>query len=275
MATMDELSSPLHFTKMQGAGNSFLLSWENIAVSRRAKLTKFLSDPNFGVGANGVVFLSSEKKDSFVWDFYNSDGSTAEFCGNAARCVALFIFEKESNTKKMVIKTVAGEVSCQIKSKNSVEVQMPKVEWLSKALSLPNWPRPVAWLNTGVPHLVIEVQKMDELKKYKSEAAQMRASSLVGPGGANVTFLFQHSPQKISAVSFERGVEDFTLACGTGAVAAASFIMAKHKTANCQVQMPGGLLDVVLTDDKFLMTGEAYKIADLTLSGEVFKGDLS
>ncbi len=272
---MDELKSPLHFTKMQGAGNSFLLSWESVAVSCRAKLTKFLSNPNFGVGADGVVFLSSEKKDFFVWDFYNSDGSKAEFCGNAARCVALFIFEKEPDIKNMVIKTLAGEVSCQIKGKNLVEVQMPKVEWLSKSLSLPNWSQPMAWLNTGVPHLVVEVQKIDDLKKYKSEAAQMRTAPQLGPGGANVTFLFQHSLQKISAVSYERGVEDFTLACGTGAVAAASFMMEKYKTSDCHVEMPGGHLNVVLTDGKILMTGEAYKIAELTLSGEVLKGDLS
>lgn len=272
---MIELKGPLHFTKMQGAGNSFLLSWENVAASRRAKLTKVLSDPNFGIGADGVVFLNSEKNGAYVWDFYNSDGSTAEFCGNAARCVALFIFEKDPSLKKINIKTVAGEVSCQIKSKNSVEVQMPKVEWLSKSLSLPSWPQPIAWLNTGVPHLVVEVQNMDELKKYKSEAAQMRASAQVGPAGANVTFLFQQSPQKISAVSFERGVEDFTLACGTGAVAAASFMMAKYKTSSCQVHMPGGYLDVLIVEGQVLMTGEAYKIADLTLPGEIFRGDLS
>ncbi len=272
---MDDLGGRLHFTKMQGAGNSFLICWENIPLVSRAKTTKGLCDPNFGIGADGMVFLNAEKNGSFEWDFYNSDGSPAEFCGNAARCVALSIFEKDLKTKKINIKTMAGEVLCEVKNQHLVQVQMPKVEWLSKSLLVPMWPNPVAWLNTGVPHLVVEVQSVEELKSYPSEAALMRSWVGLGSGGANVTFLFMHSAQKISAVTFERGVENFTLACGTGAVAAAHFMMEKNKTSDCQVLMPGGQLDVVSTGGNVLMTGEAYKIADLTVPSEIFKKDPS
>ncbi len=272
---MDDLRRPLHFSKMQGAGNSFLITWENISELVRARMAKLLCEPNFGIGADGMVFLNLDEDKSFSWDFYNSDGSTAEFCGNAARCAALSIFEQDSNIKKMAIKTSAGSVHCEIKNKHFVEVRMPKVEWLSKSLSLPMWPLPVAWLDTGVPHLVIEVQSLEELKKYKPEAIQMRSCSQVGRSGANVTFVFIQAPEKISAISFERGVEDFTLSCGTGAVAAASYVMAKHQTSDCQVEMPGGRLDVVIKGEQVLMTGEAHKIADLKLSEEFFQEDLA
>ena len=256
-------------TKMQGAGNSFLLTTEIVPLAEKAKIAKELCSLNFGIGAEGMVFLKSEKSEIIEWDFYNSDGSMAEFCGNAARCVAIYIFDKNPDVLKIEIKTQAGSVHCAVKDSKTVEVEMPKVEWKSKALVTPFWPQPVVWINTGVPHIVIEVAAFEDLKKFKKEAAQIRAWSQLGAMGSNVTFVFMHSSEKASAVTFERGVEDFTLACGTGAVAAAWFIMEKNKTNQCLVKMPGGDLHVSLVNGKTLMRGEAYKIADLTLSSEL------
>ena len=268
---MSLLQKHLSMTKMQGAGNSFLITSENISLKIRAKLTEKLCDINFGVGADGMVFLNSSKDGNVDWDFYNSDGSEAEFCGNAARCVALYIFDQNSNHKKIQIKTRAGLVACEMMDAQVVQVQMPKVEWLSKSLVIPGWPAPVVWLNTGVPHVVIEVAALADLKKYKSEAALIRSSDRLGPSGSNVTFVFAQGPEDISAVTFERGVEDFTLACGTGAVAAAYYMMEKNFTHGCQVKMPGGSLKVTKNEDQVLMTGEAYKIANIqwSLEGEI------
>ncbi len=137
----------------------------------------------------------------------------------------------------------------------------------------PFWPNPVCWLNTGVPHIVVEVPSTAELKKYRNEAAQIRSWIQLGPAGANVTFVHKHSGVQVSAVSFERGIENFTLACGTGAVAAASVIMANNHTSRCQVQMPGGDLQIELTDGKVLMTGEAHEIAQLTVTPAAFGWD--
>ena len=271
MPTKSDSSEELQLTKMQGAGNSFLMTDKVMPKNQRIHATQRLCDPHFGIGADGMVFLSFEKKGIFEWDFYNSDGSSAEFCGNAARCAALYIFEKYPEHKKIEIKTLAGKIRCEVKSLSVVEVEMPKVEWLAQQVTIPFWPKPVAWLNTGVPHIIVEVDSDKNLKKYKTEASQIRAFDQLGPSGANVTFLFMHSPKLVSAISFERGVEDFTLACGTGAVAAASFVMARSSTMECLIQMPGGNLEISLKEGKFFMQGEAYKIAEINVPAEALE----
>jgi diaminopimelate epimerase len=253
----------LFLTKMQGAGNSFLITLEKVEVSRRPLLAKQLCDMHFGIGADGVVFLSAQNDNNLEWDFYNSDGSEAEFCGNAARCVAQYMHSVTGNKNSLEIKTRAGTVRCQVMSENRVEVQMPTVKWMDAAMTVPLWPNPVAWLNTGVPHVVMVVPHIDDLTRYKTEAAHIRSWSGLGPGGANVTFIYIHNEDTVSANSYERGVEDFTLACGTGAVAAAVFMMKRSGKSSCKVRMPGGELNVALENEKVLMTGEAHKVADV------------
>ncbi len=127
---MSDSSRPLVITKMQGAGNSFLLTAEPVPLELRAKITKKLCEVNFGIGADGMVFLGTPSSEVAEWDFYNSDGSVAEFCGNAARCAALFIFGKNAAKKKIEIKTKVGRVCCEIIDSKTVQVEMPKVEWL-------------------------------------------------------------------------------------------------------------------------------------------------
>ncbi len=268
---MSKSQSSFLMAKMQGAGNSFLIASDKIEKTFQAIMAKKLCDVNFGIGADGMVFLNLEKENDFKWDFYNSDGSQAEFCGNAARCVALYISEKFPKLTKIEIKTLAGLIKCELKSQIVVQIEMPKIEWYTKEKETPFWPTPVAWLNTGVPHIVIELSSSDKLKKNKLEAAKIRNWEQLGPLGSNVTFLCVHSSNLISAITYERGVEDFTLACGTGAVAAAIFIMEKKSTSECRVQMPGGNLDITRVNGKVFMSGEAHKIAEININRENYE----
>ncbi len=268
---MSKSQPSLFITKMQGAGNSFLLSSEKVEKISRSLMAKNLCDVSFGIGADGMVFLNLEKNNAYEWDFYNSDGSQAEFCGNAARCVALYIFEKCPGLLKIEIKTMLGLIKCELKSKKVVQIEMPKIEWYAKEKTTPFWPTPVAWLNTGVPHIVIELSSSQKLKSNKLEASQIRNWDQLGPLGSNVTFLSAHSANLITAVTYERGVEDFTLACGTGAVAAAIFIMEKKSTTTCRVQMPGGNLDIFRVNGKVFMSGEAQKIAEVNIDKENYE----
>jgi diaminopimelate epimerase len=161
------------------------------------------------------------------------------------------------------LETAAGLVTCEVKKPNYVRVQMPNPQWIKKELKTPFWKNSVAWLNTGVPHLVVEVNSEKELKNFTEEAEKMRAWDGLGPGGANVTFIHFSSDKKLAAVTFERGVEGYTLACGTGAVAAAMYAMEKNKTTECLVSMPGGNLLIKNEKNKIYMEGEAWRVADI------------
>lgn len=268
---MSNSQPSLQITKMQGAGNSFLIASDKIEIKFQSIMAKNLCDVSFGIGADGMVFLNLENENEFEWNFYNSDGSQAEFCGNAARCVALYISEKFPQLSKIKIKTLAGLIRCELKSQKVVQIEMPKIEWYEKEKATPFWPTPVAWLNTGVPHIVIELSSSDNLRKNKLEAAQIRNWDQLGPLGSNVTFLSVHSSNLISAITYERGVENYTLACGTGAVAAAIFIMEKNSTSECRVQMPGGNLDITSVNGKVFMSGEAHKIAEININRENYE----
>lgn len=259
--------SELSLTKMQGAGNSFLILDSAKKLKRPEQAAQALCDFHFGAGADGLVVL--KKQGSRIgWDFYNSDGSAAEFCGNAARCVAQYAFEAWK-IKKISLETRAGVVECEVKKSNRVRIQMPKPQWIQKELKTPFWDKPVAWINTGVPHLVVEVSTESELKAHTAEAKKLRFWEGLGDGGANVTFLYFLNEKNVSAVTFERGVEGYTLACGTGAVAAGLFAMAKNKTKECLVTMPGGDLKISDEKNKIYMEGEAWRIADIKISASI------
>jgi diaminopimelate epimerase len=161
-------------------------------------------------------------------------------CGNAARCVAL-IYQKlaEGHPSRCRFLSLSGPIETQILSAHQVRVVMPTLAQEkdliiknSHGVSVPGF-----YVNTGVPHFVLEQIPDFELAK------ELRSHESFGPKGTNVTFVEVGSPRK--AVTFERGVEDFTQACGTGAVAAARYIYKKApQQKTVQVQMPGGILSV-------------------------------
>lgn len=253
-------------TKMQGAGNSFLiLDADATPALSGSQLALKLCNRNFGIGADGLVILSKLDDQKLSWDFYNSDGSAAQFCGNAARCVAQYAWQKW-DLSKTSLKTKAGDVVCEVLKDNYVRVQMPNPKWVEKEIKAPFWPKPVAWINTGVPHLVVEITSSKNLLNHPGEADQLRFWEELGSDGANVTFMCFEGDEKISAVTFERGVEDYTLACGTGAVAAAAYAMEKTGKKSFDVKMPGGLLRVFEENRKTFMEGPAVKIADIKIN---------
>ncbi len=224
------------------AHNTFLvcsLLQQNYALSKeqRVRLAKQYCTGFFGFKNDGLIFLENEPGFDFKWDFYNADGSGAEMCGNAARGVAL-LFQKLEQKKQAQFLTLAGSISTQILSSDLVRVTMPMLSD-EKQVQLDGGA--FFFVNSGVPHLVVEQKPDFELGK------KLRSDPLLGSAGANVTFVQLDNP--FNAVTFERGVEDFTPACGTGAVAAARWFHRRvHKKAPqnlpIQVQMPGGMLTI-------------------------------
>lgn len=277
---------PIPLVKMSGAGNTFVLvdatktsTWLDIEKQlriKRAPFVKMICDRTLGVSSDGVLFLQSgENGNDYAWDFYNADGSTAEMCGNAARCAALYANEylSASLTGSYKFKTGAGTVTAQVLGDERVRVLMPEVKGYQefKTLEIDGHPHTFAYVNSGVPHLVMQLANYKHAADLKEMARKARHHKDLGTEGANVTFYVREKADLIKAVTFERGVEDYTQACGTGAVAAAYVEFMKSKTRSLDVHMPGGILLVQFPEEGIhpLMTGEAVFVMEFQYFYEV------
>lgn len=262
--------TPLQFSKLSATGNDFILlgltdengrrEWAEVLKKRSASQVALrLCDRHEGIGADGFLILSPKDSFDFAWEFYNSDGSTAEMCGNAARCAGLWSARHFEQWRKFKFQTTAGTVEVDRASEGMISVTMSELKQLNEKLVLNGVIG--AWLDSGVPHFVVEVKKLEANDALRSEARELRRHSQLGKAGANVTYFQRLGATEIQSVTFERGVEDFTLACGTGAVAAAAaaFPLGKNRI---KVQVPGGSLAVVLGEARPTLIGPAHWIAD-------------
>ena len=255
----------LKLTRMSGAGNTFfLVTSEQGTTEERALFARQICNDFVGFSTDGVLFLQNSTEADAKWDFYNSDGSHAEMCGNVARCAGLFYFAKVKSKRKIIFSTAAGKVTAEIVDPNKgiVRIRMPEIrtDFGPKETVVNKRKIRGFYVNTGVPHFVIQ-QEPDE-----ALARQLRQSTDFGERGANITFVEFDSSDFIQAVTFERGVEDFTLACGTGAVAAAKFHHEGHPAIKTQtIEMPGGLLQVDWMDGFAYLTGPAEFHFDIQL----------
>lgn len=282
-------SLPLSFYKMSGAGNTFTLidarkssNWDLVEKKNkvvRPEFAKLICDQTTGLGTDGVLFIQEGSQGfDFDWDFYNSDGSTAEMCGNAARCAAVFCFEDLSSgaMKEFRFKTGAGLVEAQVLEDGRVRVHMPEAIIVNPKLKLKtksSSSETFVFLNTGVPHAVQKIHDYGDVENLKDLAREVRSHEELMPAGTNVTYYAGVSPGHIQAITFERGVEDYTLACGTGAVAAALAAHIENKLATIEVKMPGGAIEVsfVEGDARPIMVGEAHYIGEFKMNAEVLK----
>lgn len=279
---------PIPLVKMSGAGNTFVLvdatktsTWLDIEANlniKRRSFVKMICDRTLGVSADGVLFLQEGEQDyDYAWDFYNADGSNAEMCGNAARCAALFVSEYLSSSLigTYKFKTGAGPITVQILGDERVRVHMPDIRDFqeSKSLLIDDKLHSFSFVNSGVPHLVMQLSSYQQATELKGLARKARSHKDLLPEGANVTFYVREKEGALKAVTFERGVEDYTQACGTGAVAAAYVEFKKSGERNFDVHMPGGTLSVQISkvSEKPLMTGDAVFVMEFQYFYEVIR----
>jgi diaminopimelate epimerase len=213
------------FFKYSGHGNDFIIidNWNNcVPEADLAKITKLMCRQKFGVGADGSVFIASGPDDvDFAVRFFNSDGSEADMCGNASRCAAHMAHLVNIAPAAMSFKTKAGVVEASV-AESTVSVMMPKIGRPEGAalVDIDGYSQTYYRINTGVSHAVAWVEDLDNLNVFKYGRAVRRHASF-NPDGTNVDFVKVLSPASLALRTYERGVEDETLACGTGATAAA------------------------------------------------------
>ena len=264
---MDSLS----FVKMTGAGNDFIVvDNRSLGVNLTREQIASLCHRHFGVGADGL--LAVEPADGAEADFrmryYNADGSEAEMCGNGARCFARFV-QPWVKADRVRFLTQAGLITGEFVGPDiRVNLTAPTGMKLTQAADF-GWGRVVYHeINTGVPHVVIEVADA-EVAEVLALGRAIRYSSLF-PRGTNVNFVQVADPGNLIVRTYERGVEGETLACGTGVTAAALVI---HRVRNLplplRVKVRGG--DILAVD----AVAEGGNFRNVALTGparEIFSG---
>jgi len=218
---INNLKMNINFYKYHGAGNDFIII---DAANLKNKLTSMqISDMctrRTGIGADGVLIL--EKIDnnpsySLIMKYYNSDGTLADMCGNGLRCAAAFANQILKTGKQLKIKTDAGVLATEIIDNTSVKIEIPIIQHPAKTIINGNI---VYFCNTGVPHAVIIKNEISNIN-VNEEGSFYRKHVFFQPDGTNVNFISQIDRYTYSIRTYERGVEEETLACGTGISASA------------------------------------------------------
>jgi diaminopimelate epimerase len=216
----------LRFTKMVASGNDFVVieSSHKSQVTSHKLLAKKMCDRKYGIGADGVLLLEKSKIADTNMRIFNADGSEAEMCGNGARCTALYISRQstaDSRLRKTKIETKAGFIGYEVSGDNvKVKLTDPKNIKLDIPIKVNNRNIKVNFIDTGVPHAVIFTEGLDQLDIVHL-GRLIRYHEKFSPRGTNVNFAEVLSSKSIKVRTYERGVEDETLACGTGSAACA------------------------------------------------------
>lgn len=212
------------FLKMSGAGNDFIIIDNREGIVDENRLSGFIQKVcrrKMSAGADGMILVENSESVDFKWRFFNSDGSRAEMCGNGARCVSRFAYLYKIAGREMTFETDAGPVQAQVVGDRSkIQITDPSLPELDFAIKLENGSQEMSRINTGVPHVVIEMDTVEEVA-VQSRGREIRFHERFAPAGTNVNFISHLADGHIAVRTYERGVEDETLACGTGAIASA------------------------------------------------------
>ncbi|MCX5848773.1 MAG: diaminopimelate epimerase [Deltaproteobacteria bacterium] len=214
----------IEFYKMSGSGNDFIIIDNrdlSLDIGDLSAFARKVCKRKFSVGADGLVVIEPSDNADFKWRFFNSDGSLAEMCGNAARCTARFAYMKGIAGQKLSWETIAGIISAEVKE-DIVKVKLtdPSPVKAKIQIEVDGQKFILDSIDTGVPHAVVF---SDDLDNYdvNNHGRQIRYHEYFSPRGTNADFATIINRHKISLRTYERGVENETLACGTGMVAAA------------------------------------------------------
>ncbi|MBK1882963.1 diaminopimelate epimerase [Luteolibacter pohnpeiensis] len=214
----------LHFYKMNGAGNDFIvIDNRDLSNNLDTDTIAALCDRHRGIGADGLLAVEpAENGADYKFRYYNADGGEAEMCGNGARCFGRFTSHlTEEMPEKVSFETIAGTLDAvMIGDDVRIAMSTPKDLQLNLPISIDDLDAKMHFINTGVPHVVSFVESLDELDVF-NHGRDIRQHSHFAPAGTNANFAKVLAPDHIAIRTYERGVEDETLACGTGMVACA------------------------------------------------------
>ena len=250
------------FAKLHGNGNDFIVidEYQNVVIpdDMKGQFAAIYCDRRFGIGADGVIFLSKPERDDLRMRLFQPDESEAEMCGNGIRCLAKYASDAGYVKGSCTVNTLAGRVSVTMEVKDEdflATVTMTPPQFDRKEIPATGTGEykerigdyDVYAVNTGVPHAVIMVDTVDAIDVAAVAPAIRRHATF--PKGANVNFVEKAGENSIRIRTFERGVEEETLSCGTGATAAAAVVHKLGLTGDVvEVETRGGPLTISLKD---------------------------
>lgn len=257
------------FTKMVATGNDFIVidnrgKKAEKKIGNLPKFAKSVCVRKLSVGADGLLVIENSKKADIAMRIFNPDGSEVTMCGNGSRCVAYYAAKNRISKNKLSIETKAGILKARV-GKNAAKIEMMKPSEFKSRFSIDVYDETfeVDFVHTGVPHVVYFVEDLEkfDVKRFGKEIRYHKEFASEGTNANFVKILDRHD---IAIRTYERGVEEETLACGTGAVASAIVASELHSVEPpVKVKTHGG--DVLTVH--FKKVGDEYK--DVFLKGEV------
>lgn len=256
----------IHFYKYQGTGNDFIIVDNRSLVFPKSnvELIHKLCDRRFGIGADGLILLESSEKQDFTMVYFNADGKEGSMCGNGGRCIVAFAKKLNIIKNKTTFEAVDGLHFAEIEN-DLVNLQMTDVENIEIYDTH-------TFLNTGSPHHVNFCDAVANLN-VREMGSKIRYGAPYFEEGTNVNFVEQISENSFKVRTYERGVENETLACGTGVTAVAIAANKTNKTDEERIfiEVLGGKLEV-----SFKKEGNSYKNVFLKGPAEfVFEGNIT
>ena len=236
------------FLKMQGAANDFVVVDHRLpflpeAEGRLAPLIRRMCDRRRGVGADGLLLLERGAGVDFAMRYFNADGRPAEFCGNGARCLARLALDLGlGGGGEVRFSTAVGlQRARRTADGRAIELLFGTVEGAGPVETIEALERRFEGRRAlaGVPHFVVPLVRLDEVP-VRAWGSALRRHDAFGPGGTNVDFVARLAPGRVAMRTYERGVEDETLACGSGAMATALWAVAEGDTPPITVMTAGG-----------------------------------
>lgn len=256
----------IEFYKYQGTGNDFVMidNRSDFFPKENIQLIAHLCDRRFGIGGDGLILLENDTETDFKMVYYNSDGNQSSMCGNGGRCLVAFAKKLNVIQDNTTFIATDGVHHASVADNGIVSLQMIDVPEVKTTADY-------VFMNTGSPH---HIQLVEDLEHYnvKENGASIRYGELYGKQGSNINFVKKIDETTFSLRTYERGVEDETLACGTGAtaVAIAMKVLGETKANSIDLNVEGGKL-VVSFDEK------DGKFTNIFLKGPaefVFKGTI-
>lgn len=214
----------INFTKMVGSGNDFVVidatKPQSFKAAKLSSLARSMCNRKYGAGADGLLLLEKSRPADVKMRIFNADGSEAEMCGNGARCAALYYsLMASSGSSSLCIETKAGIIESKVSGDN-IKIRLTEPKGIKLDVPIKVGPRTIKvnFINTGVPHVVVFTEGLDKID-VAGIAPLIRYHKRFAPKGTNVNFIEALSGNSFKIRTYERGVEDETLACGTGTVA--------------------------------------------------------
>lgn len=238
------MSVKIPFIKAHGTGNDFIIFMQKNCptVINNSKFIKQICKRKTGIGADGVLIISDISSNNFSLDYYNSDGTWETFCANGSRCAIKLLIEKEQIERKSKFTAGDGDHNLIVDENNHIWIQMKPPSYVTEEIHLFGYSG--RHVDSGAKHFACEVSNLSE-EIVQNFGPKIRFSKEFSPNGVNVNFSEKKSNNEINVITYEKGIEEVMLSCGSGSVASAFHLSKKYNLKSpLKINVPGGELNL-------------------------------